>query len=89
MAEHPPESEQWLPESVRLLRCVRLPAIPAVYALHHPEYGVTDWVFALPGGRAIVIPSDEKDTSVICTSLEMAATFWAELDHSDLVLVTT
>ncbi|MGH3928433.1 MAG: hypothetical protein ACRDTF_00475 [Pseudonocardiaceae bacterium] len=87
MTDHHPASERRLPDRIRILRCVTLPAIPAVYALDHPEHGITDWVFALPGGRAIIVPSDEVDTSTIHTSLDMAATFWAELDGADLVLV--
>ena len=41
------------------LRCVTLPEIPTVYALHHPEDGVTGWMFAMPGGPALIVSLDE------------------------------
>ena len=55
MTEHRGWSEQ--PLLVHARHCVTLPAIPAVYGLHHPEDNVVAWVFALPGGQAVIVPS--------------------------------
>ena len=91
MREHRPESEQLLPGHVQTLRRVILPEVPAVCALHHPDDGVTAWVFALPCGGAIIAPlgddGETEGTGLILTTLELAATRWAALDDADLVLV--
>jgi hypothetical protein len=93
MTEHRPESAQQLPDHVEVLRCVTLPAIPTVYGLEHPEDGVTAWVFVQPGGLAIIVPRDEDGeedgTWVVHTSLDQVVSFWAPLDHADLVLVAS
>ena len=64
MTEHRPGSEQPLSELVDVRDCIAVPAIPTVYVLHHPKDGVTAWVFALPGGRAFIVPSREDGASV-------------------------
>lgn len=91
MTEHRPGHAWWLPDYIGVLGCVALPAIPTVYALYHSEDGVTAWVFALPGGDAIIVPLDEGGETggagLILTTLDLAATRWAALDHADLVLV--
>ncbi len=96
MAEHRPGPEQSLPEQplselVDVQDCVTLPAIPAVYGLHHPEDGVTAWVLALPGGRAYIVPSSSSGggTRMIHTSLDMAQRRWAPLRGAQLVMVAT
>jgi len=102
MTEHRPEPEQPLPEQplpeqplpeqplselVNIRDCVTLPAIPTVYGLRHPEDSVTAWVFALPGGRAYIVPSREDGTSVIHTSLDLVQRRWARVKNAQLVLV--
>jgi len=87
MAEHRPGSERPLSELVDVRDCLALPAIPTVYGLHHPEDGVTAWVFALPGGRAYIVPSDEEGTGMIHTSLDLIQCRWAPLRDAHLVLV--
>lgn len=87
MTEHRPGSEQPLPELVDVRDCVTLPAIPAVYGLHHPEDGVTAWVFALPGGRAYIVPSSGAGAGMIHTSLDMVQCRWAPLRDAQLVMV--
>ncbi len=87
--EHRPESAQQLPDQVEALRCVTLPAIPTVYGLEEPEDGVTAWVFALPGGRAYIVPSHGGGTRMIHTSLDMVERRWAPLRDTQLVMVAT
>lgn len=90
MTERRPESAQQLPDHVEILRCVTLPAIPTVYGLEDPDEGVTAWVFALPGGLAYVVSSDEEeDGGVVHTSLDQVVHFWAPWQGADLVLVAT
>ncbi|MGH3905806.1 MAG: hypothetical protein ACRDTE_16715 [Pseudonocardiaceae bacterium] len=86
MTTHRPGSEQRT-DLVAVLDCVTLPAIPTVYALHRPGDGVTDWVFALPGGGAIIVPSDDDGTTVIHTSMDLVVRRWARVQGADLVLV--
>jgi len=87
MTEHRPGSEQPLSELVDIRDCVTVPAIPTVYGLHHPKDGVTAWVFALPGGRAFIVPSREDGASVIHTSLGLVQRRWARVKNAQLVLV--
>ncbi|MGI9064401.1 MAG: hypothetical protein ACR2FQ_11415 [Pseudonocardiaceae bacterium] len=87
MTEHRPGSERPLSELVDPRGCVTLPAIPTVYGLHHPEDGVTAWVFALPGGQAFIVPSRGEGTGVIHTSLDLVERRWAPLRDAQLVLV--
>jgi hypothetical protein len=92
MTEHRPGSEQPLPEQplpelIDVRDCVTLPAIPTVYGLHHPEDGVTAWVFALPGGRAYIVPSSGAGAGMIHTSLDMVQCRWAPLRDAQLVMV--
>jgi hypothetical protein len=88
--EHRPGSAQQLPDQVEVLRCVTLPAIPTVYGLEEPEDGVTAWVFALPGGQAYIVSSDEEEGSSVevHTSLDRVVRFWAPHRGADLVLIT-
>ncbi len=88
MTEHLPGSEQPLSELVDIRECVTLPAIPAVYGLHHPEDGVMAWVFALPDGQAFIVPSRRDGTTVIHTSLDLVQRRWARVKDAQLVLVT-
>jgi hypothetical protein len=92
MTEHCPEPAQQA-DPTKVLRCVTLPEIPTVYAIYHPEDGVTDWVLALPGGRALLVPLDEDGeadgTGLVHTNLDRVVSFWAPRDEADLVLVTT
>ncbi len=88
MTEHRPESAQQLPDHLKVLRCVTLPAIPTVYALDEPEDGVIAWVLALPGGQAYIVSSGEDGTGVVHTSLTQVVRRWAPLRGADLVLVT-
>lgn len=92
MTEHRPASER-RDDFSRVLRCVTLPEIPTVYALLHPEDGLTAWVFALPGGDAVLVSCDEAgvDRSFwpVHTNLDQVLSFWAPLDDADLVLITT
>ena len=87
MAEHRLGSEQPLSELVDIRDCVTLPAIPTVYGLHHPEDGATAWVFALPGGHAVIVPSRGDETGVIRTSLDLVQRRWAPLRGAQLVVV--
>ncbi|MDQ3274273.1 MAG: hypothetical protein M3Q39_04380 [Actinomycetota bacterium] len=87
MTEHRPGSERPLSELVDPRGCVTLPAIPTVYGLHHPEDGVTAWVFALPGGQAFIVPSCGEGTGVIHTSLDLVERRWAPLRDAQLVLI--
>ncbi len=92
MTEHRPGSEQPLPEQplpelIDVRDCVTLPAIPTVYGLHHPEDGVTAWVFALPGGQAYIVPSSGAGAGMIHTSLDMVQCRWAPLRDAQLVMV--
>ncbi|HEU0086449.1 MAG TPA: hypothetical protein VFQ77_02145 [Pseudonocardiaceae bacterium] len=93
MTEPCPSPARRLPDYVEDLECVILPEIPTVYALHHPEDGVTAWVFALPGGLTIIVFLDDdgeaEGAGLVYTTLESAATRWATLDDAELVLVTT
>ncbi len=89
MTEQRPESEQPLSELVDVRDCVTLPAIPTVYGLHHPEDGVTAWVFALPGGQACIVPSRGDGTGMIRTSLDLVQRRWAPLRGAHLVMVAT
>jgi hypothetical protein len=89
MTEHRPGSEQPLPELVDVRDCVTLPAIPTVYGLHHPEDGLTAWVFALPGGRAYIVPSNGGGAGMIHTHLDMVERRWAPLRDAQLVMVAT
>lgn len=92
MTEHRPESERQ-DDVAPALRCVTLPEIPTVYALLHPEDGLTAWVFAQPGGDAVLVSCDEDgmDDSFwpVNTSLDQVLSFWAPLDDAELVLITT
>ncbi|MGH3899530.1 MAG: hypothetical protein ACRDTA_15070 [Pseudonocardiaceae bacterium] len=89
MAAHRPESAQQLPDHVEVLRCVTLPAIPTVYGLDDPDEGVTAWVFALPGGLAYIVSSDEEEGGgIVHTSLDHVVRFWAPFHETELVLVT-
>lgn len=90
MIEHRPESAQHA-DPMTALRCVTLPEIPTVYALDQPEGGLTAWVFVMPDGLALIVSLDEdgeEDGELIHTSLDQVVSFWAPLDHADLVLVT-
>lgn len=72
------------------LRCVTLPEIPTVYALHHPEDGVGAWVYAMTGGLALIVSLNEdgeKSGALIHTSLDKVVSFWAPRDDADLVRV--
>ena len=94
MTEHRPGSEQPLPEQplpelVDVRDCVTLPAIPTVYGLHHPEDGLTAWVFALPGGRAYIVPSNGGGAGMIHTHLDMVERRCAPLRDAQLVMVAT
>jgi len=94
MTEYRPGSEQPLPEQplpelVDVRDCVTLPAIPTVYGLHHPEDGLTAWVFALPGGRAYIVPSNGGGAGMIHTHLDMVERRWAPLRDAQLVMVAT
>ncbi len=90
MTERRPESAQPLPGHVEVLRCVTLPAIPTVYGLEDPDEGVTAWVFALPGGLAFVVSSDEEEDGVVVhTTLDQVVHLWAPWQGADLVLVAT
>ncbi|MGH3567408.1 MAG: hypothetical protein ACRDRH_15515 [Pseudonocardia sp.] len=90
--QHRPESAQQLPDQVEALRCVTLPAIPTVYGLEEPEDGVTAWVFALPGGQAYIVSSNEEEEESsgleVHTRLDRIVHFWAPFRNADLVLVT-
>ncbi|MGH3823982.1 MAG: hypothetical protein ACRDRA_14295 [Pseudonocardiaceae bacterium] len=89
MAEPRPESAQQLPDHMEILRCVTLPAIPTVYGLEDPDEGVTEWVFALPGGLAFVVSSDEEEGSdIVHTSLDHVVRFWAPFHGAELVLLS-
>ncbi|MGH3856623.1 MAG: hypothetical protein ACRDR6_24685 [Pseudonocardiaceae bacterium] len=89
MDEHRPESVPQSPERVEGLRRVTLPAIPTVYGLEDPDDGVTAWVFALPGGLAYIVSSDEeKGSGVAHLSLDDVVRFWAPFHEAELVLVT-
>ncbi|MGH3698804.1 MAG: hypothetical protein ACRDQY_04905, partial [Pseudonocardiaceae bacterium] len=71
------------------LRCVTLPAIPAVYGLEDPDEGVTAWVLALPGGLAYIVSSNEKEGGgVVHTSLHKIVHCWVSSQGAELVLVT-
>ncbi len=87
MTEHRPEPAQQT-DPLAALRCVTLPEIPTVYALDHPEDGVTAWVFVLPGGLAVIVPRDDDGSWAIHTSLDQVVSVWAPRDDADLVLVT-
>lgn len=92
MTEHRPASEQ--PDDVTpALRRVTLPEIPTVYALLHPENGLTAWVFELPGGDAVLVSCDEDGIDhafwPVTTDLEQVRSFWVPLDDTELVLVTS
>ncbi len=87
MTEQRPEAEQPLSELVDVRDCVVLPAVPTVYGLHHPEDGVTAWVFALPGGQAFIVPSRRDGSSLIHTSLDLVQHRWAPLRDAQLVMV--
>ncbi len=91
MTERCPEPAQQA-DPLRDLRCVTLPEIPTVYALHHPEDGVSAWVLVLPGGLALIVPrgedGEERGTGLIHTSLDKVVSFWAPWDDADLVQVT-
>jgi hypothetical protein len=51
---------------------------------------VTAWVFALPGGLAYIVSSDDEENgSVVHTSLDQIVYFWAPCQGADLVLVAT
>jgi hypothetical protein len=92
MTEHRPESAQQA-DPLTARRCVTLPETPTVYALYHPEDGVTAWVFVTPGDLAIIVPldedGDEEGTGLVLTNLENVVSRWAPRDDADLVLVTT
>ncbi len=88
MTARRPEPAQQLPGHIEVLRCVTLPAIPTVYGLADPDEGVTSWVFALPGGLAFVVSSEEEDGGVVHTSLDQVVRFWAPFHDVELVLVT-
>lgn len=95
MTAHRPGSEQPLPEQplpglVDVRDCVTLQVIPTVYGLHHPEDGVTAWVFALPGGRAYIVPSNsDGGTRMIHTNLDLVQRRWAPLRDAQLVMIAT
>lgn len=58
--------------------------------MEDPDEGVTDWVFALPGGLAFVVSSDEEEGgSIVHTSLDHVVRYWAPWQGADLVLVAT
>ncbi|MGH3853869.1 MAG: hypothetical protein ACRDR6_10315 [Pseudonocardiaceae bacterium] len=92
MTEQAPEPARQA-DPAKSLRRVTLPEIPTVYALHHPEDGVTHWVLALPNELAILVPLGEDGeadgTGLIHTNLDRLLSFWAPRDHAALVLVTT
>ena len=48
---------------------------------------MTAWVFALPDGRAYIVPSDEEGTGMIHASLDLIQCHWAPLRDAQLVLV--
>ena len=87
MTEHHPRSTQPLSTLIDPRGCVTLPAIPTVYGLRHPEDGVTAWVFALPDGQALIMPSRGDTAGVIHTSLDLVERCWAPLRDAQLVLV--
>jgi hypothetical protein len=87
MTEHCPGSAKQA-DPMTALRRVTLPEIPTVYALDHPEDGVTAWVFVMPGGLAIIVPRDEDGSWTIHTSLDQVLSRRALMDDADLVLVT-
>lgn len=90
MTEHRPESAQQLSDHLEKLRCVSLPGIPTVYGLEDREYGVvTEWVFALPGGQAYIVSSDEEcNSGVLDTYLDRVVHCWAPLQRAELVRVS-
>ncbi len=90
MTEHRPESAQ-RDDPLGALPCRTLPKIPTVYALHHPEDGLAAWVFAMPGGLALIVSLNEdgeESGALIKTSLDKVVSFWAPRDDADLVRVT-
>jgi hypothetical protein len=90
MTEHRSESARQA-DPLTALRCVTLPEIPTVCALYHPEDGVSAWVFAMPGGLALIVSLDEDgegDGALVHISLDQVVSFWAPQEGADLVLVT-
>lgn len=81
MAEHRPGSPHVE------VPCITLTAIPTVYALHDPDVGVLAWVFALPGGKANIVSSDDG-VLLARTTMDLVASRWAPLKGGDLVAVT-
>jgi hypothetical protein len=61
MIEH---CSEFVPD-VDVLRCVTLPAVPNVYGLEEPDQRVAHWVFALPGGQAYIVSSDEEGSGAL------------------------
>jgi hypothetical protein len=61
MIEH---FSEFVPD-VDVLRCVTLPAVPNVYGLEEPDQRVAHWVFALPGGQAYIVSSDEEGSGAM------------------------
>lgn len=51
---------------------------------------MTAWVFALPGGQAYIVSSDEAGDGggVVHIDLEQVVRWWAPRQGADLVLVT-
>ncbi len=51
---------------------------------------MTAWVFALPGGQAYIVSSDEEGDGggVVHIDLEQVVRWWAQSQGADLVLVT-
>ncbi|MGH3826117.1 MAG: hypothetical protein ACRDQX_02930 [Pseudonocardiaceae bacterium] len=92
MTEHDPGPARQA-DPTKGLRCVTLPEVPTVYALYHPEDGVTAWVLALPDEQVILVPVDEdgetEGTGLVHTDLNGVVRRWAPRDEADLVLVTT
>jgi hypothetical protein len=88
MTEHRPDSAQQSPDHVEVLRCVTLLAIPVVYGLDDPDDGVLSWVFALPGGEALIVPSQGRATGLVHTTLDQVVHWWAPFRGGELVLVT-
>ncbi|MGH3720634.1 MAG: hypothetical protein ACRDRI_17665 [Pseudonocardiaceae bacterium] len=89
MDEHRPESAPQSPDQVEGLRRVTLPAIPTVYGLEEPDGGVTEWVFALPGGLAYIVSRDEeRNRGVVHIRLDEVVGWWAPFHKIELVQVT-
>jgi len=78
----------WPTNQLGLLLVEDEPAVLALYRRDDDHSGdVVAWVFVLPGGEAILLPTEDSRGRSVRTTLENVRHRWADLMDAELVQV--